>query len=101
MSDLKNTNYNINEGEILSEISSKYELDREGKRINIEIRKIIQGNYTRNYIAIPTILTNNSDIKYCGSGTLEVEALQDCLNKIKNIPFETIFPFPSRKPTDE
>lgn len=87
------TKYNIDEDAILTEVK-EYELDRGENlgRLRISIHRVIEGGELDLYLAVPNLLIRSSDEKYIAKGKSEEEALVTCLDLIKGVPSEQIFP---------
>jgi len=87
------TKYNIDEDSILTEIK-EYELDRgtDLGRLRISVHRVIEGGQPGVFLAVPNLLIGSCDGNYIAEGKSEEEALTNCLDKIKGIPSEQIFP---------
>lgn len=73
----------------------KYELYRDNEQLRIDVHEVIAGKSEARFFAIPNLLTREdrkANEEYFGFGDSEVEALEDCLNKIKNLPIQLIDP---------
>ena len=82
--------YQINHKEFLTKVT-EYILHREKLSIKICIHEIIAGeSKTTNFQAIPTGSDGIASKEYCGFGDSEPEALEKCLEQIKNVDDETI-----------
>ena len=74
----------------------RYDLRREDGRFAIEVRERIAGDSSFEYYAIPSSQGDVCDQKeYWGIGRSEIEALQDCLRRIKDVPTQALFPPPA------
>ena len=74
---------------------SKYELIKGGgRRIPIEVHKVIAGQHGSPFVAVPVRIITAKQ-KYFGKGHSEEEALQDCINLMSGVPFEEIFEIPA------
>jgi hypothetical protein len=87
------TKYNIDENAILTEIK-EYELDRgpDLGRLRISIHRVIEGGKSGYFLAVPNLLGYSSKEKYITEGESEEEVLANCLDKMKGLPGEEIFP---------
>jgi len=84
--------FDINEGEILTKIN-RYHLQRGNRHLWIDIHQIIAPEAEHNrFVAIPSNLLFNATKEYEGSGNSEVEALKDCLARIKDESNDIIMP---------
>ncbi len=87
--------FRIAENELLSKVE-RYELFRTDKKeiIYIEVHHFLAGKFKNKFLAIPQqfLAIDVADKKYHGYGESEIEAVNDCLGKIKNVPNNTLFP---------
>jgi hypothetical protein len=87
--------FEVNEKEALFRVR-RYDLRREDGRLAIEVREKIAGESSFDFYAIPSLQGNACDQReYWGIGQTENEALQDCLNRIKDISIQALFPPPA------
>ncbi len=87
--------FRIAENELLSKVE-RYELFRTDKKviIYIEVHHFLAGETKNKFLAIPQqfLAMDVADKKYHGYGESEIEAVNDCLSKIKNVPHDVILP---------
>ena len=89
------SDFMLNENDILSKVT-KYELNRENGRMWIDVHKFLAGTKENLYIAIPSLLVSEANKEYMAKGETEEEALKKCLEKIKDVPSNKIFPTVNR-----
>jgi len=86
--------FNIKAGELLTRVS-KYELKRGNDKVRIDIHEVLAGEGAEGFFAIPSILFREDrevEERYIGCGNSEKEALEDCLNKIRDGPLQVMIP---------
>lgn len=83
--------YDLNEKDLLFE-TSKYCLDREDGRMEIDVLKLIAGDASHGFIAVPSLFIGFAEKAFWGTGDTGNEALRECLSRIKNVDVKTIFP---------
>ncbi len=83
--------YKLNENEVLTKVT-KYNLMSSGKSILIDVHETIAGKLAAKYIAVPSLVMVIAKPEFQGTGDSAEEALQDCLEKIQDIPVEQLFP---------
>ena len=71
---------------------SRYNLIRDGRMLYIDVHQALQGTLAAPFVAVPNLINIIAQPHYQGTGKTETEALEDCLEKIKSIAFEDIFP---------
>ncbi len=79
------------EKDILTKVS-KYSLIRNGRMIYIDLHQRIQGNLAGAFIAVPNLINIVAKPEHQGAGSNEEQALEDCLEKIKGLNIEDLFP---------
>ena len=86
--------FTINDKEMLTKIQ-KFELFRNHDVLRIDVHEVISGKSEHAFFAIPNLFREDrmGCKEYFGFGESEVEALEDCLNKIKDTPVQLIVPF--------
>ncbi len=77
--------------ELLTKIS-RYNLIREGRMLYIDVHESIRGALAAPFVAVPNLINIVAQTQYQGTGDTEIEALEDCLQKIDAVAFEDIFP---------
>lgn len=86
--------YTINQNELLTRVH-KYELKKDSEKFRIDVHEVLAGDIEDKFFAIPSLLSREdreADPQYIGCGDTEQEALEDCLQKIKDAPLEVIIP---------
>jgi len=78
-------NFSIAENENLSEVKVFY-LEGPGRHLNIHVCKIIAGKTKKSFVAFPSLKLGYPQKRFVGYGETEQEALENCLQSIKNIP---------------
>jgi len=81
----------INEEEIFARIH-KYKIFRNEGNLFIDVYEVILGNPAHKFMAVPNRVLQEADKKFFGMGDSKIEALKDCLSKIKDIPIAQIVP---------
>lgn len=89
--------FDLNDTDILTRVN-KYNLIRVDRMIHIDIHERLAGNLAGNFIAVPNLITVIAKSEHQGVGDTEEEALKDCLEKIKNVTIEELFPAPAAPP---
>ncbi len=92
-----NTEEHLNQDDVLSRVH-QFELERDEERIFINVREPIGGSDKGAFIAVPSLITQEcNNTEYVGLGDSVEEALQDCLKRIKAVPFRQIMTEKSKK----
>jgi hypothetical protein len=81
----------INEEEIFARIH-KYKIFRNEGNLFIDVYEVILGKPAHKFMAVPNLLIQEANKKYFGVGDSKIEALKDCLRKIKDVPITEIVP---------
>ena len=79
------------ENDILTKVS-KYNLIRNQRMIYIDVHERLAGNLAGKYVAVPNLINIIAKQEFQGVGQTEVQALENCLTKIKNHNIEELFP---------
>ena len=74
----------------LSQVT-QYHLTGEGANFNILVHHVLSGPKKGTWVSVPHLVVNG-DMRFSGWGNSAEEALRDCLQKIRDRPFEDIFP---------
>ena len=77
--------------DILTKVS-RYNLIRNQRMIYLDVHERLAGNLAGNYVAVPNLINLIAKQEYQGVGDSETEALNNCLDKIKNREIEDLFP---------
>ena len=81
----------LNEGDILTKIVM-YNLIRNQRLIYIDVHETKAGKLAGKFVAVPNLVNIVAKQKFQGTGETESEALEDCLQKIKDFEIEDLFP---------
>ena len=82
---------NLMENDILTKVF-RYNLIRNQRMIYIDVHESLAGNLAGKFVAVPNLINIIARSEFQGVGETEVEALDNCLLKIKNYNIEDIFP---------
>ncbi len=81
----------LNSGDILTRVT-KYNLIRSERMLYIDVHEALAGKLAGKFVAVPNLINIVAVQAYQGTGETEKEALGDCLEKIRDVAFEAIFP---------
>ena len=81
----------LNEGDILTKIA-RYNLIRNERLIYIDVHETKAGTLAGKFVAVPNLINIVARQEFQGSGETEADALENCLQKIKNFEIEDLFP---------
>lgn len=81
----------LNEGDILTKIA-RYNLIRNERLIYIDVHETKAGTLAGKFVAVPNLINIVARQAFQGSGETEAEALENCLQKIKDFEIEDLFP---------
>ena len=81
----------LNENDILTKIS-RYNLIRNQRLIYIDVHETKAGNLAGKFVAVPNLINIVAKQEYQGTGETEAQALENCLQKIKDFEIEDLFP---------
>ena len=81
----------LNENDILTRIA-RYNLIRNERLIYIDVHETMAGNLAGKFVAVPNLINIVSKQEFQGSGETETQALENCLQKIKEYEIEDLFP---------
>jgi hypothetical protein len=81
----------LNSGDILTRVT-KYNLIRSERMLYIDVHEALAGKLAGKFVAVPNLINIVAVQAYQGTGETEKEALRDCLEKIRDVAFEAIFP---------
>jgi hypothetical protein len=77
--------------DILTRVS-RYNLIRNQRLIYIDVHEALAGKLAAAYVAVPNLINLVARPDFQGVGETEIEALENCLSKIKNAGIEELFP---------
>ena len=81
----------LHEGDILTRVR-RYNLIREQRMIYIDVHETIAGRLAGKYMAVPNLVNIVAKQEYQGIGENEMAALEDCLQKIRDVGLMELFP---------
>ena len=81
----------LNENDILTRIA-RYNLIRNERLIYIDVHETMAGNLAGKFVAVPNLINIVAKQEFQGSGETETQALENCLQKIKEFEIEDLFP---------
>ncbi len=87
----KDAEMSLADSDILTRVT-KYNLIRSERMLHIDVHEALAGKLAGKFVAVPNLINIVAMQEYQGAGETEKEALRDCLNKIKDVSFEAIFP---------
>ena len=71
---------------------TRYNFIRDGRLLYIDVHEAIRGSLAAPFVAVPNLINIIARQEFQGTGPSEKDALDNCLEKIATVPFETIFP---------
>jgi len=84
--------FDLNESDMLSKLHP-YKIDRPDGWCYIFVHEVISSERAKNqFIAVPNLVVQQAEKEYFGVGANVQDALADCLNKIKSVGIQTLFP---------
>jgi hypothetical protein len=81
----------LNENDILTRIA-RYNLIRNERLIYIDVHETMAGNLAGKFVAVPNLINIVAKQEFQGTGETETQALENCLQKIKEFEIEDLFP---------
>ena len=81
----------LNENDILTRIT-RYNLIRNERLIYIDVHETRAGNLAGKFVAVPNLINIVAKQEFQGIGKTETQALETCLQKIKEYEIEDLFP---------
>jgi hypothetical protein len=81
----------LKEGDILTK-TVRYNLIRNERLIYIDVHETKAGNLAGKFVAVPNLVNIVARQEFQGVGETEAAALENCLQKIKNLEIEELFP---------
>ena len=81
---------------------TRYNFIRDGRMLYIDVHEALRGKLAAPFVAVPNLINIIARQEFQGAGASEDEALDNCLEKIAAVAFETIFPerAPSPQPSE-
>lgn len=81
----------LNPNDILTRVT-RYNLIRDQRMLYIDVHETMAGKLAGRYVAVPNLINIVARQEYQGVGESESVALEDCLNKIRGVAVESMFP---------
>jgi hypothetical protein len=81
----------LNEGDILTKIV-RYNLIRNEKLVYIDVHETKAGSLAGKFVAVPNLINIVARQELQGVGETEIAALESCLQKIKDLEIQDLFP---------
>ena len=81
----------LKEGDILTKIV-RYNLIRNERLIYIDVHETKAGKLAGKFVAVPNLVNIVARQEFQGVGETEAAALENCLQKIKDLEIEDLFP---------
>ena len=81
----------VKEGDILTKIV-RYNLIRNERLIYIDVHETKAGSLAGKFVAVPNLINIVARQEFQGTGETETQALENCLQKIKDFEIEDLFP---------
>ena len=81
----------LNENDILTRIA-RYNLIRNERLVYIDVHETVAGNLAGKFVAVPNLINIVAKQEFQGTGETETQALDNCLQKIKDHQIEDLFP---------
>jgi hypothetical protein len=81
----------LKKSDILTKIA-RYNLIRDERLIYIDVHETKAGTLAGKFVAVPNLINIVARQEFQGSGETEAEALENCLQKIKDFEIEDLFP---------
>ena len=81
----------LNDGDILTRVR-RYNLIRDQRMIYIDVHETIAGRLAGKFVAVPNLVNIVAKQQYQGVGETESAALEDCLEKIRDVGLMELFP---------
>ncbi|MGB5747592.1 MAG: hypothetical protein WBM69_11445 [Desulfobacterales bacterium] len=91
---------NLMKNDILTKVA-RYNLIRNQRMIYIDVHESIAGHLAGKFVAVPNLVNIIARQEFQGVGETEVEALDNCLLKIKGYNIEDLFPTDSHTAPEE
>ena len=81
----------LNEGDIMTKVV-RYNLIRNERLIYIDVHETKAGSLAGKFVAVPNLINIVARQEFQGTGQTEDQALESCLQKIKDFEIEDLFP---------
>jgi hypothetical protein len=83
--------FELNDSDILTRVR-RYNLIRQQRMIYIDVHETLAGRLAGKFVAVPNLVNIVAKQQYQGVGDTETKALEDCLEKIRNVGLMELFP---------
>ncbi len=83
--------FDLGEGEYLARVQT-YELNRKSERLLIDVYEVLSDVSPYRFWAFPNLIFVRGRRRFFGKGQSEMQALNDCLARIREVPLSEIFP---------
>lgn len=81
----------LRDGDVFTRVR-RYNLIREQRMIYIDVHETLAGKLAGKYVAVPNLVNIVAKQQYQGVGETERAAVEDCLNKIREVGLMELFP---------
>lgn len=81
----------LNPDDVLTR-ASRYNLIRNSRLVYIDVHEQLFGQLAGHFVAVPNLVNVVARQEFQGVGSTEQSALTDCLEKIKDLQIEELFP---------
>ena len=81
----------LKENDILTK-TTRYNLIRNERLVYIDVHETKAGNLAGKFVAVPNLVNILARQEFQGTGETEEMALENCLQKIKELEIEDLFP---------
>ncbi|MGD2096523.1 MAG: hypothetical protein PVG35_03025 [Desulfobacterales bacterium] len=81
----------LQENDILTK-TTRYNLIRNERLIYIDVHETKAGNLAGKFVAVPNLVNIVAKQEFQGTGDTEEMALENCLQKIRELEIEDLFP---------
>ena len=81
----------LKEGDILTKVV-RYNLIRNERLIYIDVHETKAGSLAGKFVAVPNLINIVASQEFQGVGETETAALENCLQKIKDLEIQDLFP---------
>ncbi|GAB6097679.1 hypothetical protein JCM14469_39330 [Desulfatiferula olefinivorans] len=83
--------FELNQDDVLTKVSV-YHWMSSGRSIHIDVHQTMAGKLAARFVAVPSMVLVIARPEYQGIGDTEEEALNDCMEKIRHVDINDIFP---------
>ncbi|MBU1171660.1 MAG: hypothetical protein KKD44_19070 [Proteobacteria bacterium] len=83
--------FELNQNDVLTRVT-RYHWMCSGRSIHIDVHESMHGKLADQFVAVPSMVLVIAKPEYQGTGKTDVDALKDCINKIRHVDINDIFP---------